>query len=70
MNRTARRPNGGGAAAAANGAWRSPAVRLVTGLAISAAFLAVTVWRADLGETARPKLNQDEHHQEPTQCVC
>jgi len=40
-------------AAAARGAWRSPVVRLITGLAISAAFLAVTVSRVDLGETAR-----------------
>ena len=38
---------------AAKGAWRSPAVRLVAGLAISAAFLAITVSRVDLGETAR-----------------
>jgi uncharacterized protein (TIRG00374 family) len=53
VNRTARRPNGGGAAAAAEGAWRNPAVRLVAGLLISAAFLAVTVSRVDLGETAR-----------------
>jgi uncharacterized protein (TIRG00374 family) len=44
---------GRGLAAAARGAWRSPVVRLVTGLAISAAFLAVTVSRVDLGETAR-----------------
>ena len=38
---------------AARAAWRSPAVRLVAGLLISAAFLAVTVSRVDLGETAR-----------------
>jgi glycosyltransferase 2 family protein len=42
-----------GLAAAARGAWRSPVVRLVAGLAVSAAFLAVTVSRVDLGETAR-----------------
>ena len=46
-------PAGPGLAVAARGAWRSPAVRLVTGLVISAAFLAVTVSRVDLGETAR-----------------
>lgn len=46
---TARR----GLAGAAKGAWRNPIVRLVAGLAISAAFLAVTVSRVDLGETAR-----------------
>ena len=39
--------------AAAKGAWRSPVVRLVAGLAVSAAFLVVTVSRVDLGETAR-----------------
>ncbi len=39
--------------AAARGSWRNPIVRLVTGIAISAAFLAVTVSRVDLGETAR-----------------
>ena len=39
--------------AAARGAWRSPVVRLVAGLAVSAVFLAVTVSRVDLGETAR-----------------
>jgi len=44
---------GRGVAAAARGAWRSPIVRLVAGLAVSAAFLAVTVSRVDLGETAR-----------------
>ncbi|HEY5435572.1 MAG TPA: lysylphosphatidylglycerol synthase transmembrane domain-containing protein, partial [Candidatus Limnocylindrales bacterium] len=38
---------------AASGAWRNPVIRLITGLAISAAFLAVTVSRVDLGETAR-----------------
>jgi len=43
----------GGLAAASRGAWRSPVVRLVAGLAVSAAFLAVTVSRVDLGETAR-----------------
>jgi uncharacterized protein (TIRG00374 family) len=42
-----------GAAAAARGAWRSPVVRLVAGLTVSAVFLAVTVSRVDLGETAR-----------------
>jgi glycosyltransferase 2 family protein len=42
-----------GLAAAARGAWRSPVVRLVAGLAVSAAFLAVTVSRVDLGETAQ-----------------
>jgi len=44
---------GPGLAVAAKGAWRNPAVRLVAGLLISAAFLAVTVSRVDLGETAR-----------------
>ena len=44
---------GRGLATAVRNAWHSPAVRLVTGLAISAAFLAVTVSRVDLGETAR-----------------
>jgi uncharacterized protein (TIRG00374 family) len=44
---------GGPLGAAARGAWRRPVVRLITGLAISAAFLAVTVSRVDLGETAR-----------------
>ncbi len=44
---------GRGVAAASRGAWRSPVVRLVAGLAVSAAFLAVTVSRVDLGETAR-----------------
>ncbi len=33
-------------------AWRSPTVRLLAGLAISAAFLAVTISRVDLRETA------------------
>ena len=37
---------------AARGAWRNPVVRLITGLAISAVFLAITVSRVDLGETA------------------
>ena len=46
-------PAGRGWAAAARGAWRRPAVRLVVGLLISAAFLAVTVSHVDLGETAR-----------------
>ena len=46
-----------GLAAAAKGAWRSPVVRLVAGLAVSAAFLAVTVSRVDLGETARALAN-------------
>jgi uncharacterized protein (TIRG00374 family) len=44
---------GRGLATAATGAWRSPVVRLLSGLAISAAFLAVTLSRVDLGETAR-----------------
>jgi uncharacterized protein (TIRG00374 family) len=44
---------GRGLAAAARGAWRNPVVRLIAGLAISAAFLAMTVSRVDLGETAR-----------------
>jgi glycosyltransferase 2 family protein len=42
-----------GPAAAARGAWRSPVVRLIASLAISAVFLAITVSRVDLGETAR-----------------
>ena len=42
-----------GLAAVARDAWRSPVVRLVTGFVVSAAFLAVTVSRVDLGETAR-----------------
>jgi uncharacterized protein (TIRG00374 family) len=42
-----------GLATAARGAWRSPVVRLLAGLAVSAAFLTVTVSRVDLGETAR-----------------
>jgi len=44
---------GRGLATAARGAWRSPIVRFLTGLAISVAFLAITVSRVDLGETAR-----------------
>lgn len=44
---------GRGLTAPARGAWRNPVVRLVTGIAISAAFLAVTVSRVNLGETAR-----------------
>jgi glycosyltransferase 2 family protein len=52
VNRDAR-PRVMGLAAAAGGAWPNPIVRLVTGVAISAAFLAVTVSRVDLGETAR-----------------
>jgi uncharacterized protein (TIRG00374 family) len=44
---------GRGLGAAAKSAWRNPVVRLIAGLAISAAFLAVTVSRVDLGETAR-----------------
>jgi glycosyltransferase 2 family protein len=44
---------GRGLTTSARGAWRKPAVRLFTGLLISAAFLAVTVSRVDLGETAR-----------------
>ena len=39
-------------AAAAMGARRSPVVRLIASLAISAVFLAITVSRVDLGETA------------------
>lgn len=42
-----------GLAGVAKGAWRSPIVRLITGLAISVVFLAITVSRVDLGETAR-----------------
>jgi hypothetical protein len=45
--------SGRGLASAAKGAWRNPVVRLITGLAISVAFLAITVSRVDLGETAR-----------------
>jgi uncharacterized protein (TIRG00374 family) len=44
---------GRGPISAASRVWRMPAVRLVAGLLISAAFLAVTVSRVDLGETAR-----------------
>jgi uncharacterized protein (TIRG00374 family) len=44
---------GRGLTTVARGAWRSPAVRLVAGIVISAAFLAVTVSRVDLGETAQ-----------------
>ena len=44
---------GCGLAGAARGAWRNPVIRLVAGVAISAAFLAITVSRVDLGETAR-----------------
>ena len=43
----------GGIAIVARRAWRSSHVRLAAGLAVSAAFLAVTVSRVDLGETAR-----------------
>jgi hypothetical protein len=43
--------------AAAKAAWRSPVVRLITGLAISIVFLAITVSRVDLGETARALSN-------------
>jgi hypothetical protein len=39
--------------ATASGAWRSPVIRLLTGLAISVAFLAITVSRVDLAETGR-----------------
>jgi len=42
----------GGLIGALRGAWRNPVVRLITGLAISAVFLAITVSRVDLGETA------------------
>jgi glycosyltransferase 2 family protein len=48
---------GRGLSAAAKGAWRSPIVRLITGLAISLVFLAITVSRVDLGETARALSN-------------
>ena len=48
-----RAPGPGGAAGAARRAWQSPVVRLVAGFAISAAFLAITVSRVDLGATAR-----------------
>lgn len=44
---------GRGLAGAAKGAWRNPVTRLVSGLAISALFLGITVTRVDLGETAR-----------------
>jgi uncharacterized membrane protein YbhN (UPF0104 family) len=46
-----------GLSAAARGAWSSPVVRLVAGLAISVVFLAITVSRVDLGETARALSN-------------
>jgi glycosyltransferase 2 family protein len=46
-----------GLSAAAKGAWRSPVVRLVAGLAISVVFLAITVSRVDLAETARALSN-------------
>jgi glycosyltransferase 2 family protein len=46
-----------GLSAAARGAWRSPAVRLIAGLAISVVFLAITVSRVDLAETARALSN-------------
>jgi glycosyltransferase 2 family protein len=49
--------SGRGLSAAAKGAWRSPVVRLVTGLAISVVFLAITVSRVDLAETARALSN-------------
>jgi uncharacterized protein (TIRG00374 family) len=50
-------PADGGLAGAAKGAWRSPVVRLIAGLAISVVFLAITVSRVDLGETARALSN-------------
>ena len=56
MSRGTRSPGerpGRGLATAVRDAWHSPAIRRVTGLAISVAFLAVTVSRVDLGETAR-----------------
>jgi uncharacterized protein (TIRG00374 family) len=43
--------------AVAKAAWRSPVVRLIAGLAISVVFLAITVSRVDLGETARALSN-------------
>jgi glycosyltransferase 2 family protein len=49
--------SGRGLSAAAKGAWRSPVVRLITGLAISVVFLAITVSRVDLAETARALSN-------------
>jgi glycosyltransferase 2 family protein len=42
---------------AAKAAWRSPVVRLIAGLAISVVFLAITVSRVDLRETARALSN-------------
>ena len=48
---------GRGLPAALKAAWRSPVVRLITGLAISVVFLAITVSRVDLGETARALSN-------------
>jgi glycosyltransferase 2 family protein len=45
--------SGRGVIAAARRSWHSPIARLAAGLAISAAFLAITVSRVDLGETAR-----------------
>jgi glycosyltransferase 2 family protein len=48
---------GRGLSAAAKGAWRSPLVRLITGVAISVVFLAITVSRVDLAETARALSN-------------
>jgi uncharacterized protein (TIRG00374 family) len=49
--------SGRGLFAVAKVAWRSPVVRLITGLAISIVFLAITVSRVDLGETARALSN-------------
>jgi hypothetical protein len=46
-----------GVSGAVKRAWRSPVVRLITGLAISVVFLAITVSRVDLGETARALSN-------------
>jgi glycosyltransferase 2 family protein len=43
--------------ASAKAAWRSPVVRLITGLAISVVFLALTVSRVDLAETAQALSN-------------
>ena len=48
---------GPGLSAAAKASWRSPVVRLIAGLAISVVFLAITVSRVDLGETARALSN-------------
>jgi glycosyltransferase 2 family protein len=46
-----------GFSAALRSAWRNPVVRLVAGLAISVVFLAITVSRVDLAETARALSN-------------